>query len=142
MKWAWGAWVDEYLVCSHGGSGQRGTHVLTPSASGTRPFCRDQAGWVYRHKSMVGKTYRWRLGHGEPLTPSIYRCLLWGRASLVAKMVKNPSTMQETQVQPLGGEDALKKGMPTHSRYLAWRIPWTEETGGLQSMGSPKVRHK
>ena len=45
-------------------------------------------------------------------------------------MVKNPSTMQKTQVQPLGREDALKKGMPTHSRFLAWRIPWTEETAG------------
>ena len=44
--------------------------------------------------------------------------------------------MQETQVQSLGGEDALEKGMATHSSSLPWRIPWTEEPGGLQSTGS------
>ena len=54
-------------------------------------------------------------------------------------MVKNPSAMQETQkiqVQSLGQEDPLKEKMATHSSILAWRIPWTEETGGLQPMGS------
>ena len=49
--------------------------------------------------------------------------------------------MQETQVQSLGWEDILEKGMATHSSILAWRIPWTEEPGGLQSMGSQKVGH-
>ena len=44
------------------------------------------------------------------------------------------------QVQPLGQEDPLEKGMATHSSILAWRIPWTEEAGGLQSMGAPRVR--
>ena len=44
--------------------------------------------------------------------------------------------MQETQVQSLGWEDPLEEGMATHSSILAWRIPWTEESGGLQSMGS------
>jgi len=53
------------------------------------------------------------------------------RASLVAQTVKNLPAMQETQVQPLGQEDPLKKGMATHSNILAWRIPWTEEPGGL-----------
>ena len=48
-------------------------------------------------------------------------------AFLVAHMVKNPPAMQETQVQPLGQEDPLGKGMATHSSVLAWRIPWTEE---------------
>ena len=43
--------------------------------------------------------------------------------------------MQETQIQPLGWEDTLEKGMATHSSILAWRIPWTEEPGGIQSMG-------
>ena len=47
--------------------------------------------------------------------------------------------MQETQVQSLGWEDLLEKGMATHSSILAWRIPWTEEPGGLQSMGSQRV---
>ena len=49
--------------------------------------------------------------------------------------------MQETQVQPLGQEDPLEKGMATHSSILAWRILWTEEPGGLQSIGLQRVRH-
>ena len=49
--------------------------------------------------------------------------------------------MQETQVQSLGWEDPLKEGVATHSSVLAWRIPWTEEPGGLQSMGSQRVRY-
>ena len=56
-------------------------------------------------------------------------------------MVKYPPTMQETQVQSLNQEDPLEKGMATHSSILAWRIPGTEESGGLQSMGSQRVRH-
>ena len=62
-------------------------------------------------------------------------------ASLVAQRVKNLPAMQETQVQYLGQEDPLEKGMATHSSILAWRTPWTEETGRLQSMGSHRVRH-
>ena len=56
-------------------------------------------------------------------------------------MVKNPPVMQETWVQSLGQEDALKKGMATHSGILAWRIQWTEEPDGLQSMGLQGVGH-
>ena len=63
------------------------------------------------------------------------------RASLVAQTVKNLPAMQETWIESLGWEDPLEKGMATHSNILAWRIPWTEETGKLQSMGSQKVRH-
>ena len=59
----------------------------------------------------------------------------------VAQMVKNLSAMRETWVLFLGEEDPLKKGMATHSGILAWRIPWTEEAGGLQSTGSLRVRH-
>ena len=59
----------------------------------------------------------------------------------VAQMVKNLPAMQKTQVRSLGWEDLLEKGMTTHSSILAWRIPWTEEPGGLQSMGSQRVRH-
>ena len=62
-------------------------------------------------------------------------------ASLVVHMVKNLPTMRETWVWFLGQEDPLEKGMATHSSILAWRIPWTEETGWLQSMGSQRVRH-
>ena len=50
--------------------------------------------------------------------------------------------LQETRVRSLGREDPLEEGMATHSSILAWRIPWTEEPGGLQSMGSQRVRHK
>ena len=56
-------------------------------------------------------------------------------------MVKNLSAMQETCIQSLNREDALEKGMATHSSILAWRIPWTEKPGGLQSMESQKVGH-
>ena len=62
-------------------------------------------------------------------------------ASLMAQRVKNLPAMQETQVQSLGQEDSQEKKMATHSSILAWRIPWTEEPGGLQSMGSQRVQH-
>ena len=61
------------------------------------------------------------------------------RASLVAQMVKNLPAMQQTWVQSLGWEDPLVKRMATHASILAWRIPWTEEPGRLQSMGSQRV---
>ena len=56
-------------------------------------------------------------------------------------MVKNLPAMQETGVQSLGWEDPLEEGIATHSSILAWRILWTEEPGGLQSMGSQRVGH-
>ena len=59
----------------------------------------------------------------------------------MAQMVKNLPAVQETQVQSMGGEDPLEKGMVTHSSILSWRIPWTEEPGGLQSIGSQRVGH-
>ena len=62
----------------------------------------------------------------------------------MAQQVKNPPAMQETQetwVQFLGWEDLLKEEIATHFSILAWRIPWTEEPGGLQSMGFLRVRH-
>ena len=62
-------------------------------------------------------------------------------ASLVAQRIKRLPAMQETRVRPLGWEDALEKEMATHSSIVAWRIPWTEEPGGLQSMGSQRVGH-
>ena len=57
------------------------------------------------------------------------------KASMVAQTVKNVPAMQETMVQSLGREDRLENGMAAHSSILAWEIPWTEEPGGLQSMG-------
>ena len=59
---------------------------------------------------------------------------------LVAHMVKNLPAMLETWVRSLGWEDPLEKGKATHSNILAWRIPWTEEPGGLQSVGLQRVR--
>ena len=59
----------------------------------------------------------------------------------MAQMVKNLPAMRETWVGSLGGEDPLEKGVAPHSRILAWRIPWTEEPGGLQSTGSQRAGH-
>ena len=64
-----------------------------------------------------------------------------GTASLVTQMVKNLFAMWETWVRSLGQEDLLEKGKETHASILAWRIPWTEEPGGLQSMGAQRVGH-
>ena len=78
--------------------------------------------------------------------PFFVTFLVWPPApghwtTLVAQAVKCLPTMQETRFQSLGGEDPLEKEMATHSSTLAWRIPWTEEPGGLQSMGSQRVVH-
>ena len=62
------------------------------------------------------------------------------KLALMAQMVKDLPAMRETRVRSLGQEGPLEKGMATHSGILAWRIPWTEEPGGLQSMGSQRVR--
>ena len=59
----------------------------------------------------------------------------------VTQLVKNLPAMQQTQVQFLGWENPLEKETATHSSIFAWRIPWTEEPGGLQSMGSQRIRH-
>ena len=59
----------------------------------------------------------------------------------MVQVVKNLPAMQETWDPSLGREDPLEEGMATHSIILTWRIPWTEEPGGLQSMGSQRVRH-
>ena len=59
----------------------------------------------------------------------------------MVQMVKNPSAIWETWVLSLGWEDPLEKGTAAHSSILAWRIPWTEEPGRLQSMGLQRVRH-
>ena len=63
----------------------------------------------------------------------------WG--SLVTQTVKNPPAIQDTQVQSLGQEDPLEEEMATQSNILTWEIPYTEEPGGLQSLGSQRVGH-
>ena len=77
------------------------------------------------------------LGQIIGLLPATY----WPFPTLVAQMVKRLPTLRETQVQSLGREDPLEKEMATHSSILGWKIPWTEEHGRLQSMGSQRVRH-
>ena len=59
----------------------------------------------------------------------------------MAQIVKNPLVIQETQILSLGQKVPLEKGMATHSSILAWRNPWTEEPGRIQSLGSQRVRH-
>ena len=68
-------------------------------------------------------------------------CLFDHQASLMAQMLKNPPVMQESWVQSLSWEDPLEKKMATHSSNLAWRIPWTEESGRLQSRGLQRIGH-
>ena len=75
------------------------------------------------------------------LSPLLFTSLLSSGLPWWLKKVKRLPTLQETRVQSLGQEDPLEKEMATHSSTLAWRIPWTEESGGLQSMGSQRVRH-
>ena len=73
------------------------------------------------------------------LSNAVYFTSPW--QPLVAQTVKNQPAMQETWVRSLGWEDPLEESMATHSSVLAWRIPWTEEPEGLQSIGSQRVEH-
>ena len=91
-------------------------------------FILDHHSWLFR--LCIRSSFLWL----KELT-----CIL--NTSLVAQMVKNPPAMQETQVWSLGWEDPLEKGVATHCSILAWRIPRTEEPGGLQSGGWKRVRH-
>ena len=77
----------------------------------------------------------------DTLSPMSSPALEITRASLVDLMIKNLPATLENQVQSLGREKPLEKGMATHSSFLAWRIPWTEEPAGLQSMGLQRVGH-
>ena len=69
----------------------------------------------------------------------LHTVLEGNRASLVAQIVKNLPAMQKTRVWSLGQEDPLEEGMATHTSIFAWRIPWTEEAGGPQPVGSQRV---
>ena len=71
----------------------------------------------------------------------LFPCLLYDLTSPVAQMVKHLSTMWETRVRTLGWEDPLENEMAIHFSTVAWKIPWTEEPGRLQSMGSQRVGH-
>ena len=80
-------------------------------------------------------------GSGRSAGEGIGYPLQYSWASLVAQIVKNPPAMLETWVRSLVWEDPLEEGMATHSSILAWEIPWTEEPGGLQSVGSQRIGH-
>ena len=99
------------------------------------------------HRSRNRMVYTWHMQCYKAVLPP-YRVMkiitenhscVW--VSLGAQTVKNLPAMQDTWVQSLGQEDFLAKGMATHSNILAWRIPRTEDLGGLQSMGSQRVGH-
>ena len=107
---------------------------------------RDHERWTLKENYQVKKrteltsTYTQRcIISCENFFQSNRVCFHSWRVPLVAQMAKNMPAMQEAQVQSLGQEDPLEKEVATHSIILAWRIPWTEEPGGLQSMGSQKV---
>ena len=91
--------------------------------------------WSYRISVLIRKDTNvliiWEFRH--------CRKVMWGLVSLVVQMVKNLPDW--TQVQSLGWEDPLEKGMTTHFSILCWRIPWTEEPGRLQTMGLQRVKH-
>ena len=82
----------------------------------------------------LGVGVGWLWGFNEEMNRKA-TCNLSYEASQVAQMIKNPPVMQETWVRSLGQEDPLEEDMATHSSILAWRIPWTEEPGGLQPLG-------
>ena len=83
-----------------------------------------------------------RVGHDwSDLAAAAAAAAVVNRVSLVAQTVKKPSAMWKPWVRSLGGEDPLEEGKATHSSILAWRNPWTEEPGGLQSIGSQRVGH-
>ena len=103
--------------------------------SGTAPFLVRSAGhgwWLHRTAAWLSYPAAVCLGWGQHVS-SFRHCR---EASLVAQPVKNPPAMQKTQVWFLGWEDPLEEGTATHSSIPAWRTAWTEEPGGLQSMGS------
>ena len=78
---------------------------------------------------------------GQRKMTESYTYIWYNNASLVAQRLKRLPAMQETWLRSLGWEDPLEKEMETHSSILAWRMPWTEEPGGLQSTGSQRVGH-
>ena len=90
-------------------------------------------------KLEIGRAFEERECQESSNVTKWYVAMPW--ASLVAQTGKNLPAMQETQLGFLGGEDPLEKGMATHSSILTWRIPWIEEPGELQSMGSQRVGH-
>ena len=113
---------------------------LTYPVPGTK-FRRKSAFFFFLPKSLESPSQSKNKGHQLSLGNGLlYQGYQTRWASLVAQTVKNPPAMRETGVRHLGQEDPLEKGKATRSSVLAWRILWTEEPGGLQSVGSQRVR--
>ena len=94
------------------------------------------------HSSILAWRIPWTLVHGVAKSQTrLSNFHFHFETSLVAQMIKHLPTMRETQVQSLGREDPLETEMAPHSSTLAWKIPWTEEPGKLQSMGLQRVGH-
>ena len=95
--------------------------------------------WHHRLNAAVHGLQRVRRDWTTELNWTEYKGFI--TVNLVAQLVKNPTAMQKTPFRSLGWQDPLQKRMATHSSILAWRIPWTEDPGGLQSLGSQRIRH-
>ena len=108
------------------------SHTLNGSVFFPGESCGQGAWWATVYSVAMSWTHLSQLSMQAP--PGISH-------NHLAQTVKNPPAMQETQVQSLGQEDPPEKGMVTHSSVLAWRIPWTEKSGGLQSMELQRVKH-
>ena len=121
---------DVGSLCSHAGGWFRG-------GWGELAGRRGKEVWIWDQKMIMIPTVIW----DNAYTLSNYRASLQANLPCVAQMVKNLPAVQETRVWSLGWEDLLGKETATHSSILAWRIPWTEESGGLWAMGLQKVRH-
>ena len=101
-------------------------------------------GWedpLEKGKATHSSILAWRIPSAESMDAKSQSSFYLFNCSLVAQMAKNPPAMWENWAWSLAWEDPLEEGMATHSSILAWRIPWTEEPGGLPSMGSQRVGH-
>ena len=127
--------VDQKVLAGSSDALGKGQSPITGSSSHS---FREEVGLAYLNEEKFSGNLWWRhhRSWGFIINPNSFV-----RASLVAQPVKNLPVMQETWVGSLGGEDPLEKEMETHSSNLAWKISWTEEPGGQQSMGSQRVRH-
>ena len=121
----------------HNGEWQDPRQMSTPAASVESSGIYLQLVWTYKKSGPV-LSY---LDVQKKPAIWIYMWTVLTWTSLMAQTVKHLSTMQETQVRSLGQEDPLEKEKATHSTIHAWKIPWTEEPGGLQSIGLQKVGH-
>ena len=133
--------VQVWELGGRGGSSPYQLHLITHLSNfcfSTLPSCFSG----FNSPSVLEKNVYTRYIKSEPVTaPGRFGFLMPLSSSLVAQTVKNLPAMQETCIQSLGQENPLEKGMAIHSSILAWRVPWTEEPGGLQSVGSQRVGH-